>query len=103
VEAYKIILKESGSVRRAEELSRKMRAQIGNVARTSGSRPAHQVSENIDIMRQTIEDALGGHPSAQVKLSRSRAETRINIILKGDLDDTEDRLQRLFKGITSQP
>ena len=29
VEAYKIILRESGSVRRAEELARKMRAQIG--------------------------------------------------------------------------
>lgn len=102
VEAYKIILKESGSVRRAEELSRKMRAQIGNVARTSGSRPAHQVSENIDLMRKQIEDSLGGHPANQVKLSRSRAETRITLILKGDLDDTEDRLQKIFSGITSR-
>jgi len=101
VEAYKIILKESGSVRRAEELSRKMRVQIGNVARTSGSRPALQVSENIDLMRKKIQDALGSHPTTQVRLSRSRAETKMTIILKGDLDDTEDRLQKISSAITS--
>jgi ParB family chromosome partitioning protein len=101
VEACKIILKESGSVRRAEELSRKMRVQIGNVARTSGSRPALQVSENIDLMRKKIQDALGSHPTTQVRLSRSRAETKMTIILKGDLDDTEDRLQKISSAITS--
>ncbi|MBI2008574.1 ParB/RepB/Spo0J family partition protein [Candidatus Amesbacteria bacterium] len=100
VEAYKIILRESGSVRRAEELARKMRTAIGDKPVGTKIRPAHVVSEEIDRMRQEIEDALGGKPANQVKLSRSRAETRLLIVLKGNLEDTEHRLQKLFKAIT---
>jgi ParB family transcriptional regulator, chromosome partitioning protein len=99
VEAYKIILKESGSVRRAEELARKMRNQIGNQPKTVGFRPAHVVSEDIDRIRKETEDALGGHPANTVRLSRSRAETRLTIILKGTLEETEERLQRIYKAI----
>jgi len=69
VEAYKIILKESGSVRRAEELSRKMRVAAGQKPKTVGFRPAHEISEEIDNMRQKMEDALGGHPKTIVRLS----------------------------------
>jgi len=93
VEAYKIILKESGSVRRAEELSRKMRV-------AAGQKP-HEISEEIDNMRQKMEDALGGHPKTIVRLSRSRAETRLTIILKGNQSETEDRLQIIYRSIVA--
>ncbi|OGD09964.1 hypothetical protein A2397_00280 [Candidatus Amesbacteria bacterium RIFOXYB1_FULL_44_23] len=99
VEAYKIILKESGSVRRAEELSRKMRAQSGNKPKTIGFRPAHELSEEIDTIRKGLEDSLGGKPGSSVKLSRSRAETRIVIVLKGNQEETEERLQKIYKSI----
>ena len=98
VEAYKIILRESGSVRRAEELARKMRASIGNKTRTTAKAP-HEVSGEIDILRDEIEQTLGGKPGNQVKLSRSRAETRLLIVLKGNLDETEERLKRIYQGI----
>jgi ParB family chromosome partitioning protein len=101
VEAYKIILKENGSVRRAEELARKMRVARGDQPVGSKVHPAHIVSEDIDIMRKSIEDALGGKPDNQVKLSRSRAETRLLIVLKGNVVDTEDRLQRIYRAIVS--
>jgi ParB family chromosome partitioning protein len=100
VEAYKIILKESGSVRRAEELSRKMRAQSGNKPKTIGFRPAHELSEEIDAMKKSMEEFLGGKPKSAVKLSRSRAETRLTIVLKGNQEETEATLQKIFKGIT---
>jgi ParB family chromosome partitioning protein len=100
VEAYKIILKESGSVRRAEELARKMRAQVGNKPKTVGFRPGHELSEEIDTMRKNMEDALGGKPASVVRLSRSRAETRLTIILKGNQQETEDRLQKINRAIT---
>ncbi|HJZ05808.1 hypothetical protein A2634_03900 [Candidatus Amesbacteria bacterium RIFCSPHIGHO2_01_FULL_48_32] len=99
IEAYKIVLKESGSVRRAEELARKMRAQSGQKTVGSPAQAAHQVSEEIDRMRDEIEAALGGKPQAQVKLSRSRAETRLVIVLKGNQEDTEEKLQRIYKSI----
>lgn len=101
VEAYKTILKESGSVRRAEELSRKLRAQSGNTPKSQqGGRAAHEVGEEIEIMRKELEDALGSKPSAIVRLSRSRAETRLVIILKGTREETEPRLQRIRDAIT---
>jgi ParB family chromosome partitioning protein len=99
VEAYKIILKESGSVRRAEELARKMRTQVGNKPKTVGFHPAHELSEEIDTMRKGMEDALGGKPASVVRLSRSRAETRLTIILKGNQEDTEERLQKIYKSL----
>lgn len=102
VEGYKIILRESGSVRRAEELARKMRAQIGNKPRDKADkRSPHLVSDEIDRMRQELEDALGGTPSNSVRLSRSRAETRLTVVLKGDPQETEERLQKIYRGITS--
>lgn len=101
VEAYKIILKESGSVRRAEELARKMRSQSGNPPQGSVIHPAHIVSEEIDNLRQKIESSLGGKPHSSVKLSRSRAETRITLVLKGTLIETQERLEKIVRGISA--
>lgn len=104
VEAYKIILKENGSVRRAEDLARRMRVQAGKTPHTNNIGVAvqnvHQVSHEIDEIRQKLEDSLGGKSAgSQVKLSRSRAETRLSIVLKGNLETTEDKLQRIYKAI----
>jgi len=99
IEAYKIILRESGSVRRAEELARKMRAIAGTRPINPAARPPHEVSEEIDRLRLEMEDALGGKTISQTRLSRSRIETRVTFILKGSLQDTEDRLQRIYKGL----
>ncbi len=101
IDAYKIILRESGSVRRAEELARKMRASIGKKPRDKAARAPHLVSEDIDRVRQELEDSLGGKPANVVRLSRSRAETRLTIILKGNLEETEDRLGRIHRGVTT--
>lgn len=95
IEAYKIIVKEAGSVRRAEELARKMRAQIGNQPRMVGINKKHQVSQEIDTDRKRLEDYFGGKTKADVKLSRSRASTRFVITLKGDQDETEVLYQKI--------
>ena len=96
-----MILRESGSVRRAEDLARKIRAQTGNKPRDKADkRSPHIVSDETDLLRQKLEDSLGGHPANSVRLSRSRAETRLTIVLKGNPEETESRLQRICKGIT---
>ena len=99
IEAYKIVLRESASVRRAEQLARKMRAQTGNKPKTTGSRPAHVVSDEIDQMRDKMEEALGGKETASVKLSRSRAETRVTLVIKGTLEETEEKLQKIYNSV----
>lgn len=101
IDAYKIVLRESGSVRRAEDLARRMQAQLGQKARVTHLAP-QIVAEEIDQMRQQLEDSLGGKSAGtQVKLTRSRAETKILIVFKGNLEDTDPKLQKLFRAITS--
>ncbi len=107
VEAYKIILKEAGSVRRAEELARRMKAKSNQSTRKSGIRQdqLHVVSEEIDRIQEALQNALsvtsnGQADNAQVKLMRSRRETRITIVLKGGLEETEDQLQKIYTSIT---
>lgn len=96
IEAYKIVLRESGSVRRAEDLARRMRTtRPRNISR----QVQKIVHDDIDRMRDEMEVALGGVSASQVKLSRSRAETRLLLILKGSLEETEERLQKIRRGI----
>lgn len=104
IEAYKIILRESGSVRRAEELARRMKAQ----SQQEVKKPADHVrivSEEIDKMQEEMEKAVSPtsadvNRKSSVKLIRSRRETRVLFILKGGLEETEDRLQKIYKAVT---
>lgn len=105
IEAYKIILRESGSVRRAEELARRMKVKSQQEAK----RPNPHVrimSEDIDRMQDEMQKALltdGETDSARtlVKLIRSQRETKVSFVLKGNPEETEDKLQKIYKGVTS--
>lgn len=107
IEAYKIILRESGSVRRAEDLARRMKAKVRQAGRGKPLRPEESiVSEEIDKMQEEMQKSLEAvdpdtHRKTVVKLVRSLRETRIYFIFKGGLDETERRLQKVYKAITS--
>jgi len=98
IEAYKIILRESGSVRRAEELSRRMKSKTGQKVTAPSTRPAHIVSEEIDKMVKKISNSLG--KDSKVKLIRTQRETRLQLTLKGAPQSTEEALQKIVKAIT---
>lgn len=105
IEAYKIILRESGSVRRAEELARRMKVKSQQETRKP-SEHVRVVSEEIDRMQEDMQSALvNGNmeeaKKAQVKLIRSRRETKVTFTFKGGLEETEDKLQRIYKAVTS--
>lgn len=105
VEAYKIVLKESGSVRRAEDLARRMRVKEGTLETRKKQRKQiiKLVHKDIDRMRDEIEKALSDSSGKTiVKLSRSRSETRLVVILKGNLEQTEGRLQKIHKGVVGK-
>lgn len=105
VEAYKIILRESGSVRRAEELARRMKSQSKQAPKPKARLDEmHVVSEEIDKIRDEMQTALAnGSPdgTTSVKLVRSRRETRVTFILKGTLEETESRLQKIHKALAA--
>ena len=106
VEAYKIILRESGSVRRAEELARRMKAKSKQPMDKRGVRKDQLriVSEEIDKMQGGLQKAFaqdgGVAKKTIVKLVRSRRETKVQFVFKGNPEGTEDRLQKLYKGVT---
>lgn len=107
VEAYKIILRESGSVRRAEELARRMKAKSGQKAKVGTRKDQLRiVSEELDKMQEEMQAAFSNKKDeetnniSKVKLIRSRRETKITFTFKGSLEETENRLQRVFKAVT---
>jgi ParB family chromosome partitioning protein len=109
VEAYKTILKENGSVRRAEELARRMKAKSKQPMSRVGVRKdqLQVISEEIDKIQEKMQKKLSSFTDSEkprdthVKLVRSRRETRITLIFKGGLEETEKRLQKVYKSITS--
>ena len=90
IEAYKIVLKESGSVRRAEDLARRMKSQLNTL---TTEKTTHIVSEDIDqardILTMCLGKALGNDNGVKVKISRSRLETRFIIVIRGSLEQTK--------------
>lgn len=107
VEAYKIILRESGSVRRAEELARRMKTKSKQSMDKMGIRKdqLRVVSEELDRMQDEMQVALNNGivdetRKSQVKLVRSRRETRVTMVFKGGLEETEARLQRVYRAVT---
>jgi ParB family chromosome partitioning protein len=108
IEAYKIVLRESASVRRAEELARRMRHKSGQKPKPQAQESRMRIiSEEIDRMQEEMLQALkkleknDEGNSSQVKLSRSRRETRISFIFKGSPEETEERLQKIYKAVIS--
>lgn len=108
VEAYKIILRESGSVRRAEELARRMKAKSNQDMKRRGVRQdtLRVVSEDIDKMQDKMEEILKKideekERKTQVKLVRSQRETKVTFIFKGTLEETDKRLNKVYDSLTS--
>lgn len=100
IEVYKILLKESANVRRAEDLARRVKDKMGyNKARNQDQQ--FIVSDQIDSMEKNLHSILTKTlAKAKVKLTRSRAETKLVIVLKGSPEETEETLQRIVKGIS---
>lgn len=108
IEAYKIVLRESGSVRRAEELARRMKVKSQQEAKRGEQPHIRIVSEEIDRMQSDMQKAFvssdesnGVSKKISVKLIRSQRETRVLFVFKGGLEETEEKLQKVYKSITS--
>lgn len=99
VEAYKVILKESGSVRRAEDLARRMKKKAGIETKAYGGygQKKRLLHEESDEMELKITQALGD--GAQVKVIRTERQSKISITLKGSPSETEPQVQQIYRGI----
>jgi len=108
VEAYKIVLRESGSVRRAEELARRMKSKSDQSIDKSGSRKMYLrvVSAELDKMQEDLaesfnKDLTDGQRKTKVNIVRSQRETKVTFVFPGGLVETQNKFMRVFKSITS--
>lgn len=94
IEAYKLVLKEGASVRRAEEIARRLKKEFDEKP-ISTKRPHLIISDEISDMQKSLASALGENSS--VKLTRSKRETKIVIKLKGNPKETDEILHKIIK------
>jgi len=101
IEAYKTVLRESGSVRRAEDIARRVKKKTRSPRQVISKREKI-VSDAIDKLVNQFHEALGGKRKARVKVTRSRVQTRIFIQLRGSLIETDEPLKKLYTAITGR-
>ena len=94
VEAYKTILAESASVRRAEDLARRLKAQ-------SNIKVSHRVerihSDELDAMAKDLATAVNG----LVKITQSKVEARLVFVIRGNLETTSKILKVIHEKMGS--
>lgn len=93
IEAYKLVLKEGASVRRAEEIARRLKKDFDQKPTTSG-RPTIIMSDEISTLQKKLSGIFGD--KSHVKLTRSKRETKLVIKLKGSPEETDQVLQKIL-------
>jgi ParB family chromosome partitioning protein len=87
VEAYKTILSENASVRRAEDLARRLKSENNRT-------PLHRVerihSDELDLMAKDIAQSING----LVKITQSKVEARLVMVIRGNLETTSGILKK---------
>ncbi len=99
IEAYKIILKEKASVRRAEDIARRMRRKIeeGDVPITKENLPQFLKSK-IDNIGQDMQSVFD-NKTTSVKIVQTNILTKVTFQFKGPIDQRFDELKNLYKQI----
>ncbi|MFZ2202102.1 MAG: ParB/RepB/Spo0J family partition protein [Microgenomates group bacterium] len=101
IEAYKIILREGGSVRRAEELARRFKKHMGSKTKVATNDMASKsINDLIDQLSSQIQTSIG--KNAHVKMRRSRVETAISIVLRGKPEETEQQLKKICVALSGE-
>ncbi len=99
IEAYKIVLKEKASVRRAEDIARRMKKKIeeGTVAITKENLP-HFLKSKLDSISTDIEDSFHDEKT-KVKIIQTNVVTRVTFQFKGPVDHRFENLKNLYKQV----
>lgn len=97
IEAYKIVLKEQASVRRAEDIARRMKKRIeeGTVPITRENIPQFLKSK-LDIISQDFQSVFKNQTTT-VKVSQTNIVTKVTFQFKGQNDNRFHQLQKLYK------
>lgn len=99
VEAYKIVIKEKASVRRTEEIARRMRKKIeeGVVPITRENIPQFLKSK-LDNISEEFEQFFHSD-TAKVKIVQTNVLTKVTFQFRGPVDQRFEQLKRLYREI----
>ena len=101
VDAYKIILQKNLSVRGAEDLARKFRAKFQNDDLSKRMTKAHIISDDLEEMEKNLTEKFSKwEVKPQVKISQSRVQARLTVILSGDASKTSKVLEKIYKAVS---
>lgn len=95
VEVYKTVLKENASVRRTEELARRYKQAQGQVSTTGRGRPM-SVNEN-EVKRWEATFQSFFNTKSKLKLTKSKRQTKLTIILNGSPEETAQDLEKILE------
>ncbi|MFA7301031.1 MAG: ParB/RepB/Spo0J family partition protein [Candidatus Shapirobacteria bacterium] len=103
IEAYKMVIREKASVRRAEEIARRMRQKIdeGLVPITAENIPQF-LKSRMDSISQDFESTFE-EKTTKVKISQTNVYTKVIFQFKGPLDQRFEQLQILYQEICKKP
>jgi ParB family chromosome partitioning protein len=88
VEAYKTILSENASVRRAEDLARRMKA---TKEKSTTNKVERIHSDELDTMAKDMAQSVNG----LVKITQSKIEARVVFVIRGNLETTSTVLKKI--------
>lgn len=94
VEAYKTILSETASVRRAEDLARRLKSERQKGQR---SRVERIHSDELDAIAEDIAKVIQG----RVKITQSKVEARIVLVVRGSLEKTSETIKEIRKRVAN--
>jgi len=97
VEVYKRILKESASVRRAEELARFYKQRSDEPKFRVARRVYETDNREVEAWERKIQDMLKAR--TKLKLTRTQQQTKISITIKGDPHKTQSDLEKIMAAI----
>jgi hypothetical protein len=99
IEAYKIVLKEKASVRRAEEIARRMRQKIdeGLIPINKENIPQF-LKSRLDNISSDLE-SIFDNKNTRVKISQTNVYTRVIFQFQGPVEKRFEQLGELYKEI----
>lgn len=102
IEAYKIILKEKASVRRAEDIARRMRKKIeeGTVPITKENLPQF-LKSNLDSISSDME-SIFSDKTTKIKITQTNIVTRVTFQFRGAIDHRFEQLKTLYQKLYGQ-
>jgi ParB family chromosome partitioning protein len=99
IEAYKIVLREKASVRRAEDIARRMRRKIeeGTVPITKENLPQF-LKSRLDNISSDLKTFFRDN-TTNVKITQTNVVTQVTFQFKGPVDQRFENLKDLYKQI----